>query len=530
MAAGARSAIAAKHRGPEPRRKAFARRSTAGCLICRQRRIRCDETKPRCNRCAVSGWTCQYSYADSSPPSTTGSSPATTIVQWHSDYGISSCERRAIHYFTHYLESDLWTYSVPRRCYSAQVVRSAVVALTSMHVDFTARSPSPRSNTSRSPPRGHATSLGLYGAAVSDLRAYIALSKAPSKAEVLLACAALACCDLLRGDAVQATQHVDNGAAVVRAWQLEAAGRSAAGHESDSMDAIVDAFCALDLHATTFVHDRVPLLGYYTGRDAEMAMEFSSSGQAQQALIRLLSAAFANLIEHEPYKFKDLSMVPTDLALSLRGIQDDLRTWWTAFEAYEAQRLRLGGATSRKERAMCNVMRVQHRTVELLIDETFPEDGSVYACEYSGNQVLQWAESALLDSSACEQQQTAHKAFSVDLGLSCCLFLLVIKTPSAGIRSRGMVLLSRVQGQEGWHRPEAMADTVRELTRLQGGGARINNSEGVAPHLQEMALEWVAATAGLNDTDIRQKAWLGSQTGFSDGLGSRAAALSSAVN
>ncbi|CEJ82707.1 hypothetical protein VHEMI02756 [[Torrubiella] hemipterigena] len=44
-----------------PRRaKRFAPKSRAGCLVCRKRRIKCDEERPRCKRCVIGRWECQY--------------------------------------------------------------------------------------------------------------------------------------------------------------------------------------------------------------------------------------------------------------------------------------------------------------------------------------------------------------------------------------------------------------------------------------------------------------------------------------
>ncbi|PGH18796.1 hypothetical protein AJ79_00209 [Helicocarpus griseus UAMH5409] len=48
------------HRSRRPHRK-----SKAGCLVCKRRRVKCDETKPSCRRCQVHGVSCHYRSSDS---------------------------------------------------------------------------------------------------------------------------------------------------------------------------------------------------------------------------------------------------------------------------------------------------------------------------------------------------------------------------------------------------------------------------------------------------------------------------------
>ncbi|KAL6918517.1 hypothetical protein FSST1_010012 [Fusarium sambucinum] len=54
------AAYPTKHRRHQPRSK-------TGCLTCRGRRKKCDETKPHCNFCVRSGQTCVWSTEDNSP-------------------------------------------------------------------------------------------------------------------------------------------------------------------------------------------------------------------------------------------------------------------------------------------------------------------------------------------------------------------------------------------------------------------------------------------------------------------------------
>ncbi|KAF4121392.1 hypothetical protein GMORB2_1799 [Geosmithia morbida] len=48
---------AKKHPGPRSKTKGL-NRSRAGCLTCKQKHVKCDETRPTCRKCAQKGWTC----------------------------------------------------------------------------------------------------------------------------------------------------------------------------------------------------------------------------------------------------------------------------------------------------------------------------------------------------------------------------------------------------------------------------------------------------------------------------------------
>ncbi|KAK4216722.1 hypothetical protein QBC37DRAFT_278556, partial [Rhypophila decipiens] len=61
MAEPANSAIKTKHAGKAPKR------SRIGCITCKIRRVKCDETRPACNRCISTGRTCDGYPATGAP-------------------------------------------------------------------------------------------------------------------------------------------------------------------------------------------------------------------------------------------------------------------------------------------------------------------------------------------------------------------------------------------------------------------------------------------------------------------------------
>ncbi|KAM3566620.1 hypothetical protein ARSEF4850_000373 [Beauveria asiatica] len=61
------------------RRRRWAPRARTGCLTCRARRVKCDEERPTCRRCALSRVTCRGYQTPSSPSSSAGKSRKNTL-------------------------------------------------------------------------------------------------------------------------------------------------------------------------------------------------------------------------------------------------------------------------------------------------------------------------------------------------------------------------------------------------------------------------------------------------------------------
>ncbi|KAK5699762.1 hypothetical protein LTR97_005893 [Elasticomyces elasticus] len=430
--------------------------------------------------------------------------PASSL-QWHDVKNLSTTERQALHHFNTfvasrlvgYLVSDLWTYTVAQRCYSTPVVRSAVLALSSAHLDLSINPLSPVPGSPKAA-RGIAT-LQLYNEAIADLRVYITESDAPSRADVLLSCAALICCDLMRGDREQATKHVDHGAAVVRAWQREVVKRPADCQRDEDFDELQAFFSALDLHATTFDDSRLPSLCLWH-RDGGMASslptKFTNLQQAQRYLVQIQSAAFVDLIKSAPHKFQRLPQIPVDLVLRRRMTRASFEGWSSAFAHLETEWLHSAKAHSRKEQAALFVLKMHHLTLQLLLDESFQEGDFRRPFDEAGDQLLRWAEQAL-------QLLPSQDCFSIDVGLSPPLFLLVLKTTHISVRQRGTALLACVQKLEGWHRPQVMLQAVNDLAVWQAGGDAQPVGKGTA-----MALEYVAENASNLNGGVKRSLWL----------------------
>ncbi|EHY57925.1 hypothetical protein ABEF92_001548 [Exophiala dermatitidis] len=165
-----------------PPRRAAHEKSRNGCLTCKIRRVKCDETTPSCRRCTESGRTCegpvvrQFRFVQerSINQATTGiQSPqaeVSVLIPQH-----NRNERRAFHYFTHHaapvyagaVDAGFWEHLVPRLVQKYNFVWDTVVSLSYLleHVPYAALT-SPGSTVNNE----HRQALRLYTRAIASLR------------------------------------------------------------------------------------------------------------------------------------------------------------------------------------------------------------------------------------------------------------------------------------------------------------------------------------------------------------------------
>ncbi|KAI1622002.1 hypothetical protein EDD37DRAFT_636834 [Exophiala viscosa] len=129
-------------------------RSTTGCLTCRVRRVKCDETWPQCQKCARSDRACRY--PESSPAATTGRSSPIRFINYVPLTGysqpsgrsspLSSFESRALEFFqlrtvsalNYPFTSQIWSRHILLVSHYEPAIRHAVIALSSLHELFLA--------------------------------------------------------------------------------------------------------------------------------------------------------------------------------------------------------------------------------------------------------------------------------------------------------------------------------------------------------------------------------------------------------
>ncbi|KAK1750435.1 hypothetical protein QBC47DRAFT_418189 [Echria macrotheca] len=123
----------------------FHSKVRTGCLTCKSRKVKCDETKPRCHRCTRSGRPCGgYPAPEARSSPETAGSPLLGVIQTTSGLFGSTAEKRSFQFFQQHASKSLggpfhlafWGREVMQAALHDPPIRHLVVALGAAYEDF----------------------------------------------------------------------------------------------------------------------------------------------------------------------------------------------------------------------------------------------------------------------------------------------------------------------------------------------------------------------------------------------------------
>ena len=290
----------------------------------RVRRVKCDETKPDCQRCTSTGRTCNGYDNDATVPRRTPtqlthpsygplvaipSVAPLTQPHWHAaaaltpglrpiwpsplDLSGTETERSYFHDLRHAAEAGLsqhvahqtpfWTYTVPHLALHFPAVRHATLALgaalRTYHLEAAA------------PPEAEVFALDRYGTAMTLLRAADREEQGVT-ATTLVCCLVFVVVEALRGNWDDALRHLRAGLAIIDSAVPSAELRALAEPRgvvsglglAGELDYVVRSFAALETSACLFRKDFRPVIALKALRAETAAREFRDMGEAHRAV------------------------------------------------------------------------------------------------------------------------------------------------------------------------------------------------------------------------------------------------------
>jgi hypothetical protein len=105
-------------------------KSRAGCLVCKSRRIKCDESRPSCERCSTTGRRCEYAGDVSSKSPSQAHSPTSSEVgrtssierQLSPSLRLKENDKRTFDYYLSWTAPRLGTSSLDSTFWCGQVL------------------------------------------------------------------------------------------------------------------------------------------------------------------------------------------------------------------------------------------------------------------------------------------------------------------------------------------------------------------------------------------------------------------------
>ncbi|KAJ0414586.1 hypothetical protein BJY00DRAFT_318670 [Aspergillus carlsbadensis] len=270
------------------------KKSRAGCLTCKKRRVKCDETHPTCRHCVRTGWTCSWPDAEpqtgsqSRPLSPKPSSPIASPLSIPSTIPSRIFQtQRETHFFDFFRlhtvtdlsgwsPSSFWQRLVLQMVHSEPAARRAAIALGALHVEGSSST----------------QALQSYGEALATLRSALlepdsGLGSVSNVDVCLTTCLLLSCFEIARKDYTAAQLHYARGLEILKHCSNPYM-RSQEQQPSTSVteEPIHITFSLLETHIIAFLSNR-PSPGYTQEHVYTRFMSSSSSSSSPSPLTAL---------------------------------------------------------------------------------------------------------------------------------------------------------------------------------------------------------------------------------------------------
>ncbi|EWZ47518.1 hypothetical protein FOCG_06367 [Fusarium oxysporum f. sp. radicis-lycopersici 26381] len=295
-------------------------KTRSGCLICKARKIKCDEGKPTCQRCISAGRKCQgLGYNQ-----TSYSHLALYRPQNHVLGNNVKTDSRAIEFFCRVAAPSLsgpidpyfWTNVVLQFCDHEPAVRHSIMTISSLFENLQSKDNSSAVATQRS-----VFALKHYNAAIRELQT-------PHKPDIVLAlltCLMFVCIEVLQSNGDVAIRHCHHGMNLINTsnppkWVL---------------------------HYLLPIFRRMSILPFYFGDSQPMGYSesptipesFSSYFQAQTSIDAIYNMTIQHFRRTADYRLGDMRNEPAtpEVLLEQYEIHDLLEQWKSSFDKFEAE-------------------------------------------------------------------------------------------------------------------------------------------------------------------------------------------------
>lgn len=290
----------------------------------RIRRVKCDETKPECQRCTKTGRKCEgYKHVlksrDQSPAAAASfrnpsflvvpQKPHPTSIPRNPSRSISpdSAENRSFFFFqtqtlpkwTEFFDSELWSQKILQLSHSEPAIKHGILALSTMHERFESTSPlfSTKTNDFAFVQYMHAVKHS------NDLLTAHQEGKIDLE-KVLIACIIFTCYENLAGNYRAANMHLRNGMRILRQHKANV---SSERQTSAAAESIAHVLYRFDLQAMTFSDNASPYdYGFENPPDCPRVPDaYTKNLDARNDLVGLLRcmmwiSGIANINPHAP--------------------------------------------------------------------------------------------------------------------------------------------------------------------------------------------------------------------------------------
>ncbi|KAH8894335.1 hypothetical protein GQ53DRAFT_821418 [Thozetella sp. PMI_491] len=450
------------------------RKETTGCVTCKKRKIKCDESKPFCNRCTSSARQCggytspfarESAVVSCETPESTFLPPSPSVALTNSRM-VNSREHQAFRYFVDSrtravagpFDVELWSDLIPQLSETIPALRHAAMAVGALLLradDLQSRGQSP-------------DSLTLIEAhdifAVEQYHKAIQLTLQvinDGRGNPLLAsttCVLFFCVEALQGREHEALRLFERG----RTANLA----PSQGNSNDTLASAVEStFSRLGVQWSMF-NDHVLEQG--TAEPPELGQPIGSISQAQSELISLVTYAFE--LYKAAFRAKwdsswDTARNPVQQGLELRqqSISGAFEHWRTRFAAYH---LFSREVETPRHSVASSTLLLWYHAMSIWVAGSLDRSQMIYDQFLPRFSALIAEAARALDNIEKEFESVS---FTFELGVIPPLYVLVLLCRDPVLRRQALGLLRRAPAQEGLWRRAIILQACERLIELEEG-------------------------------------------------------------
>ncbi|KAK6443461.1 hypothetical protein LTR95_000288 [Oleoguttula sp. CCFEE 5521] len=485
-----------------------------GCKTCKIRRVKCDETKPACDRCTVTGRTCD-GYAEVLPKKPARPDTRTVVIFRSIDTMQGDrTERRALDFFTKwtapqlagFFDRHIWQQMVVKIGSSEPSIRHAMIALGSLSESrekSIVASPLRRTIPIGDPlaskipqfvtVEGQDDPFALihYNKAITHLAQRMQRSDTATDI-ALLSCVLFVCIEMLRGEHGPAMEHFKAGMHI------------ALGASQQKPTTPYNQMRSTRKQVMPFFY-RLELLAMLTGQESQWEYPFEAMAvvpdtfetllEARDSLVHLMNLSMRHIRSLRVRRYEG-DVTDEDLTTQ-HGLLACLSSWKSAFDS-----LSLTTCFSPAEERSNHILEIHYITTITWLarsDAISESSTDLYLDDFE--RAVSLAETVQLAALA---ERTHSSTFVFDMEFVPHIYLIATKCRHPLVRRRAIAVLRSSFRREGlWdsnssaavaerimQREEAGLD-VTDGTEWPGESARIHNAffdmgSGINPHMHQL--------------------------------------------
>ncbi|KAK1987589.1 hypothetical protein LZ30DRAFT_745655 [Colletotrichum cereale] len=480
-----------------------------GCLTCRTRRLKCDETRPFCRRCTAMGKVCE-GYADRGesrssgrrPPLPSPPTPSVSVARCNTHTGLaglSPSNKRHFEWFVRetpnrlpgMFNSPYWTTLVLQASSTEPAILYAMLALGAVHEkemgiaepcnvkdDEAGERSSPNTNTA-----DH-LSLHYYNKSISLLQPHLLKPGTESTRVALIVCTVFVCLEFMQKRYKTGFLHFG--------YSLQLLGnllrnRTSATSPDPADDWFAEEIPRVDLQAALLTNE------FYLGAAPDtssiwhpMPQVFDTTRDASHSLDGLVFRAHHLQKNGGAISLSQDAVDIFELLATQQTLRNDLEVWLQRFDAFKAKSW---SHLSDDERLVCQRLPIYHTMAHIITNTSLnPRNELIfdlYTHQFASvvsqvREILDTIQPSALPTPVADTpgSHVPHVESPVDIGLIPPLFYTAIKCRVPRIRRQAVELLLLCQRHEGMWDALLSARVAREVMTLEERGMQDGSKDG----------------------------------------------------